>query len=80
MRSSHIRRLVGAFLLSACAVSPVWAQSPAQSPVQSPAPKRGGDIVMTLDATGMAILNTELTSQSPALWMADVWADGAAGP
>ncbi len=31
---------------------------------------------MTLDATGMAVLNTELTSLSPALYMADVWADG----
>ncbi len=39
-------------------------------------PKRGGDVVMTLDATGMAVLNTELTSLSPALYMADVWADG----
>jgi peptide/nickel transport system substrate-binding protein len=39
-------------------------------------PKRGGDVVITLDATGMAVLNTELTSLSPALYMADVWADG----
>ncbi|HEX5326348.1 MAG TPA: ABC transporter substrate-binding protein [Acetobacteraceae bacterium] len=39
-------------------------------------PKRGGEVVMTLDATGMAVLNTELTSLSPALYMADVWADG----
>ena len=39
-------------------------------------PKRGGEVVLTLDATGMAVLNTELTSQSPALFMADVWADG----
>ena len=39
-------------------------------------PKRGGDVILTLDASGMAVLNTELTSLSPALWMADVWADG----
>ena len=31
---------------------------------------------MTLDATGMAVLNTQLTSLSPALYMADLWADG----
>ena len=68
MRSAPIRRLAGAALLSLCAAAPAWAADPA--------PKRGGDIVMTLDATGMAVLNTELTSQSPALWMADVWADG----
>ena len=68
MRSEPIRRLAGAILLSFCAATPTWAADPV--------PKRGGDIVMTLDATGLAVLNTELTSQSPALWMADVWADG----
>ena len=29
-----------------------------------------------MDATGVAVLNTQLTSLSPALYMADVWADG----
>jgi peptide/nickel transport system substrate-binding protein len=59
-------RFVPVLLLSLCASA--WAADPV--------PRRGGDIIMTLDATGLAVLNTELTSQSVALWMADVWADG----
>jgi peptide/nickel transport system substrate-binding protein len=72
MRSAPMRRLpwrrAAALLLSLYAASPAWAADPT--------PKRGGDVIMTLDATGMAILNTDLTTQSPALFMADVWADG----
>jgi peptide/nickel transport system substrate-binding protein len=40
------------------------------------APRRGGSVVLTLDATGVAMLNTQLTSMSSALFMADLWADG----
>jgi peptide/nickel transport system substrate-binding protein len=61
----------GAVILALClaiGASPAWSDDTA--------PRRGGDVVITLDATGMAVLNTELTSLSPALWMADVWADG----
>jgi peptide/nickel transport system substrate-binding protein len=61
-------RHAAALLLSLYAASPAWAADPT--------PKRGGDVIMTLDATGMAVLNTDLTSLSPALYMADVWADG----
>ncbi len=39
-------------------------------------PRRGGSVVLTLDATGVAMLNTQLTSMSSALFMADLWADG----
>ena len=39
-------------------------------------PVRGGSVVIGLDATGVAVLNTQLTSLSAALYMADLWADG----
>src|SRR5579863_2582944 len=40
------------------------------------APRHGGSVVLTLDATGVAVLNTQLTSLGAALYMADLWADG----
>jgi peptide/nickel transport system substrate-binding protein len=39
-------------------------------------PRRGGSVVLAMDATGVAVLNTQLTSLSAALYMADLWADG----
>ncbi|HEX4172182.1 MAG TPA: ABC transporter substrate-binding protein [Acetobacteraceae bacterium] len=76
MRSDPTRRIrwrEAGVALAICAFS-VWIAAPAWS--AGAAPKRGGDVVMTLDATGMAVLNTDITSLSPALYMADVWADG----
>ncbi len=68
MRSDTLRR---------CALAAALALSVAPAALAADTtPRRGGDVVMTLDATGMAVLNTELTSLSPALYMADVWADG----
>ncbi len=62
------RRAAAAAVLSLAAASPSWAADPT--------PKRGGEVVMTLDASAMAVLNTNLTTMSPALFIADVWADG----
>ncbi|MFI5011980.1 MAG: ABC transporter substrate-binding protein [Hyphomicrobiales bacterium] len=45
-------------------------------PAEAPAPKPGGVVVIAMDPSGLAILNTQLTSLSPALYIADVWADG----
>ncbi|MBV9783821.1 MAG: hypothetical protein JO264_08375 [Acidisphaera sp.] len=39
-------------------------------------PRHGGSAVLAIDTTGMAMLNTDLTSFSPALFIADLWADG----
>ncbi|MBV9053775.1 MAG: hypothetical protein JO196_15350, partial [Hyphomicrobiales bacterium] len=39
-------------------------------------PKPGGSVVIAMDPAGLSILNTELTSLSPALYIADIWADG----
>lgn len=68
MRSDTLRRFAVAAALLLCLAPTAYAADTT--------PKRGGEVVMTLDATGMAVLNTELTSLSPALYMADVWADG----
>lgn len=58
---------------SAALLTLCLANAPA---VAADAPKHGGSVVLTMDTTGMAVLNTQLTSFSPALWMADLWADG----
>ncbi len=39
-------------------------------------PVPGGSAVIALDPAGMANLNTQLTSLSPVLYIADLWADG----
>ena len=39
-------------------------------------PKPGGSVIIAMDPAGLSILNTELTSLSPALYIADIWADG----
>ena len=61
-----------AVLAAALAVLSVSAAQAADTDT----PRRGGSVVLTLDATGVAMLNTQLTSMSSALFMADLWADG----
>lgn len=39
-------------------------------------PERGGTVIAALNATTLPTLNTQLTSSVPALFAADVWADG----
>ena len=67
MRSNRLR----IFLVSAAlaAALPFVAQGQDK-------PVRGGSVVLGLDATGVAVLNTQLTSLGAALFMADLWADG----
>jgi len=51
------------------AASPLRAADPAK-------PVPGGSVAIALDPAGMANLNTQLTSLSPSLYIADLWADG----
>jgi peptide/nickel transport system substrate-binding protein len=49
------------------------APQPARS---AETPKPGGSAIIAMDPAGLSNLNTELTSLSPALYIADLWADG----
>ncbi len=51
----------------------VGATHPARS---AETPKPGGSAIIAMDPAGLSNLNTELTSLSPALYIADLWADG----
>jgi len=67
-RSRTAPHLVAA--LAACAALALPAQAQEGKPVA------GGTIVAALNATTIPTLNTQLTSAVPALFAADVWADG----
>lgn len=43
---------------------------------QDATPEKGGTIIAALAATTIPTLNTQMTSSNPALFAADVWADG----
>ncbi len=43
---------------------------------QDGTPERGGTVIAALNSTTIPTLNTQLTSSVPALFAADVWADG----
>ncbi|MBV9113176.1 MAG: hypothetical protein JOY67_10180, partial [Hyphomicrobiales bacterium] len=67
---SLARKLAFAFLLlGVCGAEAIPACA-------AETPKPGGSVVIAMDPAGLSILNTELTSLSPALYIADVWADG----
>jgi peptide/nickel transport system substrate-binding protein len=75
MRTHQSRRFLSiakaAVLAAALAAIPVTAR-----PAETAVPKPGGSVVIAMDPAGLAILNTQLTSLSPALYIADIWADG----
>lgn len=64
------KRLAGVLLF--CAAAALGLPAPAQDGV----PVRGGTLVAALNSTTIPTLNTQLTSNVPALFAADVWADG----
>lgn len=47
-----------------------------QAHAQEGTPERGGTVIAALNSTTIPTLNTQLTSSVPALFAADVWADG----
>jgi peptide/nickel transport system substrate-binding protein len=70
LRDALARRLGLALLLFGLCGAGATPALPAETP------KPGGSVVIAMDPAGLSILNTELTSLSPALYIADVWADG----
>jgi peptide/nickel transport system substrate-binding protein len=71
LRRSTTRAVFGlTSTVLACALGVVSAYADDGKPV------RGGTVVAALNATTIPTLNTQLTSSVPALFAADVWADG----
>ncbi len=48
----------------------------APAAAQTATPHKGGTLVVALDGSGLGTLNTQMTSATSALTVADIWADG----
>ena len=65
-----LRRVTSVLLASALSVYALGASAEEGQPVD------GGTVIAALNSTTIPTLNTQLTSSVPALFAADVWADG----
>jgi peptide/nickel transport system substrate-binding protein len=66
-----LKRIGG--LLACWTLSAVFALQPA---LASDTPRRGGTVAVAVDGTSLGTLNTQITSATPVLMIADIWADG----
>lgn len=64
-------------VLVVCAATAVaWSLAAPSALAQAPKPERGGTVIAALDPGAISTLNTQLTSLTSSLFIADVWADG----
>ena len=77
-KTARSPRMLAARALAAWVVAgaALLGASPATQAADATAPHQGGTLVVGLDGSGLGTLNTQMTSATSALTIADIWADG----
>jgi len=78
---ANVRRAPGmlARAARACVTGALFVAAMLNAPAATraaDAPHKGGTLVVALDGSGLGTLNTQMTSATSALTVADIWADG----